>query len=336
MSGTRPRTARTPRTAIALALGALLAALLPLSQATAAKPVADDTIASSIAFTEVTDAAISLPDSPGANGLWYVVQDRTFTVDLAFVNAAGAPRPLSTSKAVTVSVKHGSTVLGSVEVPANETTAPLGGAGFVIADAAAGVRLTAVADTKPRATNGTSRPFDVLIKTLPVTAGGLTSIGDEGDGTHPCVPAPGTVCGDLLAPAGAEFGENGHLSQGECATGTKCVDTYVQAIVTFSPSPTNPATLVMKCDKDACGVGAIKNKKLQVTLSPESPEPNDPRAVDYEAPACSAKGVVDYVPGTVGPGNLPFCVDYVQSTRDNAGNTLLHLLFVEDAKVRFS
>ena len=185
----------------------------------------------------------------------------------------------------------------------------------------------------------------MLIKSLPVTAGALTSIGDEdadADGTAPCFPGPGTVCGDLLPPAGTSFGANGHLSQGECATtDTKCIDTYVQAIVTLPVTPpgtaTDPATLVMKCDKDACGVGAIKNKTLQVTLSPEHPDANDPLAKDYEAPPCSAKGVVDYDPlADLGVGNLPFCVDYVQSTRDNAGNTVLYLLFVEDAKVRFS
>ena len=116
MSGTRPRTARTTRTAIALALGALVAALLPLSQATAAKPAPDDTIASSIRFTKVMDAGISLPVTPGSNGLWYVVQGRVFEVDLEFVNAAGEPRPLSTTKSVTVSVKYAGVVLDSVEV----------------------------------------------------------------------------------------------------------------------------------------------------------------------------------------------------------------------------
>jgi hypothetical protein len=45
------------------------------------------------------------------------------------------------------------------------------------------------------------------------------------------------------------------------------------------------------------------------------------------APACPAKGVV----GT----DQKYCVDYVQSTRDNAGDTILYLLFVEDGRASF-
>ena len=101
-----------------------------------------------------------------------------------------------------------------------------------------------------------------------------------------------------------------------------CVNSYVQALAAVvGADRTNPATIIMKCDKTLCGGGAIKSKRLTVTLTPGGP--------DVEAPDCPAKG-------TVGPAPLTFCVDYVQSTRDNAGDTILYLLFVQDAKVRFS
>jgi hypothetical protein len=80
-----------------------------------------------------------------------------------------------------------------------------------------------------------------------------------------------------------------------------------------------PATLVVKCDKSLCAGGGINSYHLGVVLVPGTPE--------QIAPSCPSKGVVG--------ATQSFCVDYVQSTRDNAGDTHLFLLFVEDAKVRF-
>ena len=44
-----------------------------------------------------------------------------------------------------------------------------------------------------------------------------------------------------------------------------------------------------------------------------------------EAPACPTKN-------TIGSSQV-VCVDYVQSQRDNAGDTMLYLLFTEDARI---
>lgn len=355
----RPKSAQRPRL-LALVLGALVAVLLPVvsvaGPAGAAKSTVDSTVATSIRFDSVTtpDSTISLPGTPGAQDLWYVVggpvttRDATgtptaygagtpFDVDLTFlrqdsITGDWVPAPLSTFKTVTVTVKYGSTILGTKDVDPNLATAKL--TGLRIDVPASNVTLTASADTKPKAVTGTSRAFDVLIESLDVT-GSLTSTGG-GASTGPCSPAYKTVCGDLIPPAGVTFADGGLLSRGLCV-GTRCKDTYVQALVDFTPSVTNPATLLMKCDKDLCGVGSIKSKTLDVTLSPGSQVQGDPRAVTYAAPACLDKGTVPYdETAPISSSNLPFCVDYVQSTRDNAGDTILFLLFVEDAKVRFS
>ena len=357
MSARKNRKSASLPGVLALVVGALVAVILPVmtgaGPAGAAKPVVDSTVATAIRFDSVTTppSTIPLPNTPGAQNLWYVVGGASsldaggnpvygpgtpFDVDLSFVrqdatSGAWVPAPLSTSKVVTVTVKYGSTILGTQDVAPGVETAKL--AGLRIDVPASNVTLTASADTKPKAVTGTSRAFDVLIQSLGV-AGSLTSIGG-GASTGPCSPGYKTVCGDLIPPAGATFGDGGLLSRGLCA-GTRCKDTYVQALVTFTPSVTNPATLLMKCDKDLCGVGSIKNKTLDVTLSPGSQVQGDPRAATYEAPACAAKGIVTYdSTAGISSTNLPFCVDYVQSTRDNAGDTILFLLFVEDAKVRF-
>jgi hypothetical protein len=331
MPASQSRRAVTTRRAVALAIGALVAVLLPTTSATAAKPAPDPTLATTIQFDSVGEG-LDL-GTAGTKDLWYVVQGRGFDVDLTFRDDAGNLEPLSQIQTLTITVKYGTTTLGTTDVAPGGTEASF--SGLAIEAAASNVHLTVTASTKPKALTVSSRQFDVLIEDIDVDASALTSIGDGSDGSAPCVPAPGTVCGDLNPPFGQNFGPNGRLSLGVCAAG--CVDRYVQALVTTDATSTNPATLVMKCDKDACGVGSIKKQKLKVTLAPGSLEPNDPLAVDYTAPACLEKGVVTYTPNDdVSVGNLPFCVDYVQSTRDNAGNTVLYLLFIEDAKVRFS
>jgi hypothetical protein len=322
------RTAK-PRMAVAVALGALLAVLLPVAVASA-KPAPVPGVASAIRIDSVGEP--STVATSGTKDLWYVVQGRGFPVALTFVNAGGTATPLSTNQTVTVAVKYGTTTLGTTDVPPGTSTARLDG--LKIATAASNVRLTVTAATKPKALTAVSRFFDVLLTDTAVATGALTSIGGGSTGA-PCVPAPGTVCGDLFPPAARSFGAGGLLSLGLC--GGACPDKYVQALVVTNATPTDPATLVMKCDKDACGTGSIKREKLVVTLAPGSLTPNDPLAADYAAPPCGTKGVVSYDPGLgVSAANLPFCVDYVQSTRDNAGNTVLYLLFVDDAKVRFS
>jgi hypothetical protein len=333
MSETRRPTARTTRRAVALALAALVAVLLPVvAEAAPAAP--------SIQF--VIGDSQAVPDTPGSEGLAYVVQGQDFTASLTFLDKKGVPTSLSTTDPTTVTLAYRigavTTGLPSAVLPAgaSTTTSPA----LQIPAPASGVVIEATATAK----NGqvfadSSRPFDVLIVSQRVN--GPTSVGGDGAGVQgDCNPtANRPVCGDLIPPVdGFDTTVVGTLSQG-CLTNTGCESSssFVQALAAFksagaAPLPA-PATLLMNCDKTLCGGGAINKKKLTVTLAP------DPAAEfggEVVAPACVSKGVVIYDPQQpYEPGNRPFCVDYVQSTRDIAGDTILYLLFVVDLKVRF-
>lgn len=328
MSDTGHRRTATTTTLVGVAVAALLSVLLPVWVWAAPPPPG----ATSISFTSIA-SDYQLPATPGSDGLVYVVAGQPFDVGLEFLDQDGNPAPLSTTQDVTVTVSHAGTALATAAVGPGATTATL--PDLVIATAAPDVTLTASASTRPRAVGGTSPEFDVLITSDPVNTSGRTSTGGEST-PEGCVATPAQpVCGDLYAPV-AGFVAGGQLSRGLCAADLgRCTDSYLQAIAALNAGAgnTDPATLVMKCDKTLCGGGAINKKKLWVTLSSD---PDSEFAGNVEAPACLAKGTVTYDPfAAYGPGNRPFCVDYVQSTRDNAGDTHLRLLFVVDAKVRF-
>ncbi|HEX4977214.1 MAG TPA: hypothetical protein VFV40_05045 [Nocardioides sp.] len=319
-----------------MVLAALVAVLLPLGVVTTAQGApGGGGNATSVRFTSIVDADTSLPDTPGTQGLAYVVQGETFDVALAFLDRQGRPAPLSSSSPTLVTVALDGQSLGTTEVQAGAVVATVAAAGIL--DAARDVRLTAVAATSPRPLSGVSDPFDVLLESVDVT--GTTSVGDTTD--DGCDPNPGRpVCGDLVPPANGFVG-SAYLSLADCVAlrtdARDCKQSYVQPLLDFVPAAGSlppPATLLMKCDKTLCGGGAINKKVLKVTLS--SDPDSEFYGVDVTAPACPAKGVVAYDPARpYEEGNRPFCTDYVQSTRDVAGDTILVLVFVVDAKVRF-
>ena len=80
MSETRGPTARTTRRAVALAVGALVAVLLPVTTATGASPPT----ATRVVVTGFTTAGVDVPDTGGAPAA-YIVKNQTFTLTLCFV-----------------------------------------------------------------------------------------------------------------------------------------------------------------------------------------------------------------------------------------------------------
>lgn len=326
-----PRRSMPLRAATLAATGLLVAGLA--GPALAAKPssAGPAPTATEIRFDSVSTPSITVPSTPGAPTS-YIVQDTAFVVSLSFwgLDGAGdmAPLPLSENKATGVTVT-GPGLSATVDVPAGALETEL--TGLVLPDPAEAVTLRASAPG-PRKTEvtGESDEFDVLIQSKPVT--GRTTIGGAGGTAEECVATPAEpVCGDLLPPPIGGFGPHGLLANGVCAVSdTACKATYIQALVGIpDATETNPATLIMKCDKTLCGVGAIKSSTLSFQLTPTGD-----RVV---APACPAKGTVGSYDAErdISETNAPFCVDYVQSTRDNAGDTLLYLLFYVDAKVRW-
>ncbi len=331
MSARRSRTTGTIRGAVALGLGTLVAMLLPLTAATGAPPPT----ATAVVVTGFGTDGVDVPDTAGAPAA-YVVKNRTFTVSLCFVGpdstvsdyASGGTNactpghgalPLSYNKDVTLSLTTTGAHTGSwsVTVPKSTDHATFSGA-FSAAANDISIDISNDARKVDGLVTGTTGTFDVLITSATAQAAGLTGIGGGGGKDVSCNATPDEqVCADLVLSTGVATG-NGLVSLGVCDF--FCKSQLVQVLVGLNSDRLNPATLVMKCDKTLCGGGAIKDTPLYVTLGADD-------TTSTAVPACPGKG-------TVGEGQT-HCVDNVQSTRDNAGDTIVYLLFVEDLKARF-
>ena len=254
-----------------------------------------------------------------------------FTLTVSLFDATGAPTSFTKDTALTFSANHGTVS------PATQTmTKGLVKQDFTmsIGTAANNVLITVGIPAKGKTpgllgTSGT--PFDVL-KTA-----GLFNTGNGFNqgigGNNNCADATKTapVCGVLILPQGATG--QAFLSLGSCdsTTYTGCSGVSVKGVAPGSVvqllagltayTPSAPATVFMRCDKQLCGTGAIHNIRLNFTTSATA------NLGGATLPDCPSKG---HALADGGP-----CVDYVQSTRDNAGDTLLYLLFTQDARVSF-
>ncbi len=176
---------------------------------------------------------------------------------------------------------------------------------------------------------GQSSSFDVL-DSLTLTK--QDAIPATGLGTETCNTRTNTsVCGVVLLPQG--IGSlNAAMSSGGCTDdlctpGAKEVQFIagLQRPVTQPDgsvvleniySRTNPATLLLQCDKSQCAGKGVSSYTAKVSLSAAGPlEVSDP---------CTAKGVIQ--------STEEFCTDYVSSKRNNAGDLILVVLFFRDLK----
>lgn len=313
--------------ALLLAISAtLVAASVGPGSASAAGKI---TIENLTAYTQ-TDP---VPDT-GGRGPSYVVKGQPFTV--TFKTSA----PLSTTKAtpVVLTATKGGTDLGlrvTGSVDANAIEGHFTDA--VLPDAANGVVLKVDVDPSKNAVQPGTLTIDVLKTSLsaPKPAAGfswLMGIGGGGSFGVPCSPTPeDQVCGDLILPSTRTALSNLLLSQGcvTCLPGETA--SFLQALVALEPAPgstpaeqqlyaeQNPIVFVAKCDKTLCPGKGIKSYSVKIAL--------DAGSSPTVSPACSAKGVVD--------SGLLFCTDYRQSTRDIAGDVLLYVLLVRDARIIF-
>ncbi|HET9498629.1 MAG TPA: hypothetical protein VFO98_00055 [Marmoricola sp.] len=316
-------------------LAMLLPALLFLPATSQAAPAPT---ATRISVVDVTTPDVTLPQgAPGSPDIFAVV-GHDLTVDVVLEGLVGGqwvqlPASYNKQTVLTLAVATGSTTLDqsrttSVTVPAGATSATFSGVRF--AKAANGVTLEV--DGPPARnrndtalTPGVSGSMDVQadVVTAPGTST-LTSIGPADTKGAGCAATPAQpVCADLLLPNGSVSSQllslgacDGVTSATQCPTGRS----VVQALADLTGyDRAHPATLVMKCDKDSCGGGSIQGQQLVASKSATGEL--------QTVPACPAKGVVG--------ADQDFCVDYVQSTRDNAGDTLLFLLFPEDGRASF-
>jgi len=171
--------------------------------------------------------------------------------------------------------------------------------------------------------------FDVLFFAEGDTANtGYTRNVGKGGATCGEVTPEQPFCATVILPNGAGNAGNIVVGTGPCddTTYTDCSakkNSFVLELLanlTGRYSATSPATVILSCDKIYCGNGAIKNNVPHLT--------SDGNAPLEIVPPCAAKGV--------GPSPddelVDACVDYVQSTRDNAGDTHLYVLFTRDMR----
>ncbi len=278
-------------------------------------------------ITSVIDDATGEVFDPIANDLVdIVVEGELFTVTVRTLDAFGNEAPVTAATTLTLAQTGGptgvlsGTVTGSIA--AGESTGSIAGAayspygnGVVLAVSAPGSALT-----------GDTITLDVQLlgyaKTLSPGVGDSVVNPACADAT-PQQP----ICGSLLLPNGA-LGRV-LLAQGKCAGVTNCLGSPDAALLVNGKAnlqredgsklytKNNPATLVLRCDKTLCGGGGVTSFKPWIDLDGD----NAPFA---DAPPCPAKGKVG--------ANQTFCYDTRQSTRDNAGDLIGYVLFVEDIR----
>jgi len=131
-----------------------------------------------------------------------------------------------------------------------------------------------------------------------------------------------SVCGVVVLPNGIGS-PAAALSSGVCSdvgcTGGKEVQ-FIAGLTDDTGadlySRTNPATLVLQCNKSKCHGTGVPNFSAKLSL-----DATGPLSV---APPCTTKGVIQE--------GVDFCTDYQNSHRDNAGDLLLVVLFFKDMR----
>lgn len=170
-----------------------------------------------------------------------------------------------------------------------------------------------------------SAPFDSLKSLLKASAGSPDLTG--GFGVSQCgTTTDEPVCGVVLLPNGIAAGTTAALGIATCTTDYGCrsgsqIVSFIADLTSASGAPlysrTSPATVILRCDKSVCNGKAIDSYTVKASTAAIG-------ASFTDVPACPAKGVVG--------ANQTMCTDYVQSTRDNAGDLLLYWLIIEDPR----
>lgn len=306
----------------ALALSSLLAVSGPATVASAGSPPPTPTVATvSAASGDVVTSPVTGTSKPPV--ITAVGHSVTVTVSLWATSALDTAAAFTRDTDVTL-------VSGGVSVT-RTFTAGLTSQTFSTADFTTAVNHASVTVSFPTlkgkntiAPASSPTVFDVLRSVTSDSAGpGYSrSVGADGG---PCalVDPQHPYCATVVLPNGAGSGVGDVvLGTGACdsTTYTRCdaSSSYVFELLAdlSGYSTTSPATVILTCDKAYCGNGPIKANVPSFTISGIG----DLQAV----PACTAKGVA--------PASGA-CVDYVQSTRDNAGDTHLWLLFATDARM---
>jgi hypothetical protein len=139
------------------------------------------------------------------------------------------------------------------------------------------------------------------------------------------------VCANLVLSHGAVGPVT--VAQGECDPFTPCLQGTQNEALLFDGladltdgsrglyTRHDPAVIVLRCDKTLCGGAGTRAFPLLYQGTSWAANRFE------EAPPCPGKG-------RIGAGQT-FCQDYRQNSRDNAGDLIAYLLFLDDAKATF-
>ena len=318
------------RTAVALVAGGLVVVGLQSAGATGhhSKPTPAQIVVDDV-FSALT-APDGTPEGAVPHAL--VVAGGQFSVTVSFYDAEGQPAAFKRDTTLAISTNTGP---GNLPSPATGT-APGGATSVTLTSSlpkvANQVQVTVSAETdhSEAVTPGTSSPdqwFDVLAELrLEASAAGTPfTAGIGGDSNCTSATPANPVCGTLKLPNGAQSAQV-LLSRGPCDAGYADCRSNLGSVIQFLGdldglyTAKTPASMIVKCDKSLCGSGAIKKYGLSYSLLGN--------AALAPAPTCPKKN-------RIGAGQ-EVCVDYVQSTRDNAGDTHLVLLLTGDARISVS
>ena len=318
----RPGRVRAAATAALLLVAGLFVSSLAATPSGAAPP--GSTTPPNLVVSVSTDNS-ALAGAPGAAVPTVLAAKGSATIRVTISVSDGTE--LSKGTVINLTALHsatqgplGSVSPGSVSVPTKGTSAT-----FVVSYTAAedGITLRAAlkktTSTSPQP--GQSSAFDVL-DTLKLTPKGDPSL-TTGLGADSCTSRTNvSVCGVVILPKGIGS-PNAALATGSCTDVLCTGGKEVQFIAGLTDptganlySRTNPATLVLQCDKSKCAGHGVSFYTAKLSLSATGPL--------TVAPACVSKGVMQ--------AGVDFCVDYVASHKDNAGDVLLHVLFFTDMR----
>jgi hypothetical protein len=305
---------------VALSLNPLLAGSAEAGSNTVASIVIDSVVGQGVP----DGTALSQPSVLTA-------KDHTISVKVHFTDGpdgTGAAASFGKATDVALTVSGGVGGASVTEVEATDTSATLVSSMF--SGAANNVKVTiSVPGLKgknaiPAATSGL---FDVLLSLTPitdVTTNFTQQVTRTGGSACGAVDEANPYCATVILPKGAGLSGTSDivLGTGLCDakdyTGDCPTNSYVVELLAdlSQYSGGAPATVILDCDKKFCGKGSIQKNVPQFAVGGNADLVN--------LLPCAAKGVAP---------EHGACVDYVQSTRDNAGDTHLWILFAEDSRM---
>jgi hypothetical protein len=303
--------------------------LAPTSAGTHSLTVSSSGLSQTQSFTVAAapPVALTVDSVTDEGGVGVLTKNAPFDVTVTARDAYGNPSPYTGAVALATSGGTGNglgtlagTTTGTFSAQSSLTVQGAVYTGFantitLTASAAGLTDGTTSIDVSLFVTSQNARPNN----SLTLTNGGCT------DAT-PQVP----VCSSLILPKGA----NGlvTLSQGACDPFTPCLTgpqnqaLLVQGIANLRDdnglplySRTSPATVQLRCDKTLCAGAGSNGFPILYQASGGGPF--------LTAPACPKKG-------TIG-ANQTFCQDFTQDHRDNAGDLVAYLLFLDDVRNTF-